>query len=62
MRTTWKKCGEWMETMWCNLMEKGHGKFSGWSYDPTRDMWVCGSCRKPSKATYLAMSDPSAKV
>lgn len=40
---------------WCNLMEKGHGKFSGWSFDPTRDMWVCGSCHKPSKATYLTL-------
>ena len=47
---------------YCNLMAKGHGKQHGWSYDPTRDMWVCDVCRKPSKATLLAMSDPSDRI
>ena len=46
---------------YCNLMEKGHKERKGWSYDPTRDLWVCGECGKPSKAT-LALSDPSDRI
>lgn len=24
-------------------------KGGGWTYDPGRNMWVCGSCHQPSK-------------
>lgn len=47
---------------WC-LCSPTAGSQRGWSFDPAQDLFVCSTCRKPSKAIYmLRLSDPSAKV
>ena len=41
------------EIDWCHCVPSA-GSQRGWTLDPLLGLWVCSTCRNPSKATYDA--------